>query len=48
MILIECSKNGNPGLKIESPIIIKENDSKNTIEYERVLVGGDRIESKKL
>lgn len=48
MVLIECSKNGNPGLKIESPIIIKENDSKNTIEYERILVGGDMIESKKL
>ena len=47
MVLIECTKNGKLGLKIEKPFILNINNI-NTSEYERILTGDDNIESKEL
>ncbi len=47
MVLVECTKNGKPGLKIEKPFILNI-DNKKTLEYENILNGGDCNESKEL
>lgn len=48
MFLLECTKNGNDGLIIEPPFLLKKENGANTIIYNKILSGGFLYESEKL
>ena len=48
VVLIECIKDGKEGVKVASPIILKNSDGTNNEIYEIILSGGFLYESKKL